>query len=226
MLQGAGEEQQRLAALYRDKSDEELLELDADIDSLTDLAQQTLRNEMKARRIAGASSTTSGPGASKPGTIRDERQRSYNNFYETPAASGEDGGQESDVPGEFTWKTLLCECETPEQVFQLTETLRRAGIDAWVQRPPGEYPRVLVAADQLEQARAIAAQPIPSDIVAESELPPQEVEFDAPVCPTCGAEDPVLESVEPSNTWHCEVCGNDWTEHADASPESADSEPR
>ena len=39
-------------------------------------------------------------------------------------------------------------------------------------------------------------------------------EFEAPKCPKCGAEDPVLESVEPTNTWLCEACGKRWTEPA------------
>ena len=71
---------------------------------------------------------------------------------------------------------------------------------------------MLVAADQLEQARAIAAQPIPQEIIEESKT--EVPEFELPVCPKCGAADPVLEGVDPVNTWRCEACGYEWTEPA------------
>jgi hypothetical protein len=49
-------------------------------------------------------------------------------------------------------------------------------------------------------------------------------EFEPPRCPQCGAEDPVLEGVDPFNTWLCEACGKQWTESAAAlsgTPEKA-----
>ena len=33
-----------------------------------------------------------------------------------------------------------------------------------------------------------------------------------PACPKCGAPDPLLESVEPVNTWSCEICNATWTD--------------
>ena len=45
------EEWRRLTPLYREMSDEELYELDADFAGLTEQAQQTLRDEMKSRRL-------------------------------------------------------------------------------------------------------------------------------------------------------------------------------
>jgi ribosomal protein L37AE/L43A len=117
----------------------------------------------------------------------------------------------------------LCECETSLEASELSEALKQAGIESWIENPATRsrytglglsYPRVLVAADQLEQARAIAARPIPSEIVeaTETEVP----DFQAPSCPKCGAGDPVLEGVNPANTWRCEQCGQQWTETAPA----------
>ncbi len=77
----------------------------------------------------------------------------------------------------------------------------------------GNSPRVLVAADQLEQARDIAARPIPQEIIDESEA--DVPEFKPPVCPKCGAAEPVLEGVDPVNTWHCESCDYVWTDPAE-----------
>jgi transposase-like protein len=72
------------------------------------------------------------------------------------------------------------------------------------------YPRILVAADQLEQAREVAARPIPQSIVELSKMPPEE--YEPPVCPKCGAEDPLLEGVDPVNSWLCESCDHQWTD--------------
>jgi hypothetical protein len=103
--------------------------------------------------------------------------------------------------------------------------LSRAGIESWIERPGGDWmiggPRVLVAADQLDEARRIAAQPIPQEIVELSKI--DVPEFEPPSCPQCGAADPVLEGVDPFNTWRCEACGKQWTESApglDGSPEN------
>jgi ribosomal protein L37AE/L43A len=80
-------------------------------------------------------------------------------------------------------------------------------------------PRVLVAADQLDQARAIAAQTNPQEIVEEEK---EEVpEFVEPKCPKCGSEDVVLEGVDPENTWRCEQCDEQWTETSPANPEES-----
>jgi len=74
---------------------------------------------------------------------------------------------------------------------------------------------VVVAADQLEQAIEIANQPIPKEIVEESKA--EVPEYVPPSCPKCGAEDPVLESAEPTNAWLCEACGAQWSDpEADA----------
>jgi hypothetical protein len=143
--------------------------------------------------------------------------------------------EEGDRPPEYTWKTPLCACDAPEEAWQISEVLRRAGIESWIERPGtgraaawdegmvGNF-QVLVAADQLDAARQIAAQPIPQEIVEQSKIEPPE--FEPPRCPGCGAADPVLESVDPSNSWLCEACGMQWTEPAgdlNESPEQSGS---
>ncbi len=137
---------------------------------------------------------------------------------DTPNAGGEVDG-----PVDYTWKTVLCDCDTSEEAWQLSEALKLVGIQSWIDgpRPRSGYtsfdlpnPRVLVAADQLDRARAIAARPIPPEIVEESET--KVPDFEPPACPKCGAPDPVLEAVDPANSWRCEQCGQQWTESAPA----------
>ncbi|MGA8530297.1 MAG: hypothetical protein WB622_11325, partial [Acidobacteriaceae bacterium] len=56
----------------------------------------------------------------------------------------------------------------------------------------------------------IIARPIPQEIVEQSKVRVED--FVPPTCPKCGAADPLLEAVEPTNMWLCEVCGAEWSE--------------
>jgi hypothetical protein len=208
------EEWRRLSEHYRAMSDGELYELEADFAGLTETAQQVLRDEMKLRGLDRPEASTQAIPAARPkdrgwDLVQDTPQAVEN--YEEAVEDAGDGG-----PREFTWKTVLCECDEVEEAWQLREALRRAGIDSWVEGRSRDlsYPRVVVAADQLEQARRIAEQPIPQEIIDEFNAPPEE--FEPPVCPQCGAEDPVLESTDPVNSWLCESCGAQWNEQAES----------
>ncbi len=132
---------------------------------------------------------------------------------------------ESDSPVDYTWKTPLCECDTLLQARELSGALEQAGIESWVEAPGSAYGyigfgftklRVLVAADRLDQARAIAAQPIPRQIIedAQTKIP----DYQPPTCPKCGAPDPILEGVDPTNSWRCEQCGHRWQDSISPDP--------
>jgi ribosomal protein L37AE/L43A len=69
-----------------------------------------------------------------------------------------------------------------------------------------------VAADQLEQALTIMALPIPQNIIDEMKELEAAPAYEIPRCPRCKAEDPTLESVEPTNNWLCESCGHTWSD--------------
>lgn len=227
------QEWQRLTAEYREKCDGELLELARDYADLTQSAQQALSSEVRSRGLGDPEKPKSvtafrsarGEPTQAPLALRNAPSypeddiasggafgaRAPEIVPDTPDASDEDVGSH-----EYTWKTFLCECETSDQAQQLSEALEQAGIDNWIEHPGTPrgrgatlaYPRVIVAADQLEQARAIAANPIPQDVIDESK---EEVpEYVPPRCPKCGAEDPTLESAEPTNHWHCETCDAEW----------------
>jgi len=225
------DEWQRLTAHYRELSDDELRELAADFNDLTESAQQALRAEMTSRGL-GPEKARAAPESPRlvsnaPEVWRNDSALSVFDSIlgptalafgsrqpelvpDAPNSSDDDAG-----PHEYTWKTVLCECDTNEQARELSAALLQARIESWVQQAREfgrRYPCVLVAADQLDQARAIAARPIPPEIIAESEAAIPE--FDAPSCPKCGASDPVLEGVDPVNSWKCEQCGKEWTDPA------------
>ncbi|MGB6973168.1 MAG: hypothetical protein WBD67_00655 [Terracidiphilus sp.] len=197
---------QALSELYHEKSDVELLQLADDYGDLTEVAQEVLRGEMKARGLDD-------PAAPK----RPERrpQKDTETHRVVPGQLSEDEeGEESELPREYTWKTPLCTCTSVQHAQQIAEMLQRAGVESWIEG--GQNPwdagslRVVVAADELDHAQEVMAKPIPQDVVDATSI--EVLEFVAPMCPACGAEDPVLEGVEPVNQWLCEACGRQWSE--------------
>jgi hypothetical protein len=212
-------EWRRLTEYYRSLSDDALRELALDFGDLTEAAQQVMRGELKSRGLGDPETIAQAPAVEVFGCGAARQPEQTASTADADAESDADSEDKSDGPHEYTWKTLLCECETHRQAWQIAEALRRARIESWIDGP-SRYsphsdldvtnPRVLVAADQLDQARAILAQPIPQDIIDESEE--ETPAYVVPNCPGCGAVDPVLESADPVNAWHCEVCGREWTD--------------
>ena len=187
------EEWRRLSELYAQMGDIELEEFARDYAGLRETAQRVLRDEMLRRNLHDPAA----PPPARPRTVASQ--------------PGPDGPQV-----DFTWKTALLDCETWEQAIQIREVLRRESIESWIDplTRNSASPRVLVAADELDQAREVASRPIPSDVV---ELSCAEVpEYEAPLCPACGAPDPILAESEDEtdqiNHWLCESCGEHWSE--------------
>lgn len=201
----------QLTRHYSEMSDGELIALAEDFRDLTHVARQVLRDEMRKRNLGDPQSLASAE--QQPVT------RSGAGFAAPPAVGQRGAGKQSVI---FVWKNALCDCRDSEEAWQISEVLRRAGIESWLDSSQMYYtplpemgssaprPRILVAADDLEAARAILAQPIPGDIVEQSKA--EHAEYKPPVCPRCGAPDPLLDSVDPSNSWKCEVCGREWTD--------------
>jgi len=216
MYGNPAEEWRQLTEHYHRMWDEELNQLAADFGSLTETAQQVLRNEMRNR---GLPDPLAPAGASRS-PFRSAESPSAARFSSSvdPISAGShlsdsDSHEEGEGPHEYTWKTHFCACDTTEQAWQLYAVLKRAGVPSWVENADsrwGAFPRIVVAADQLDQAREIAARPIPPEIVEESQL--EVPEYETPRCPKCRAEDPVLESADPANSWLCEACGKQWSD--------------
>jgi hypothetical protein len=208
------EEWRRLSTLYSEMSDLEIRDLAAQSNDLTETAQQILRDEMKKRGITDSRQTVRSSDGDSVGVQWDGTEDS-------------DLDPDSDVSEagarEYTWKTGLCRCDSIDEAAQRGEMLRRAGIESWVQRPGSRFVvpwleigvgdlQINVAADQLDQARAVIAQPIPQDIINQIKEEESAPAYEIPSCPRCKAEDPTLESVEPTNNWLCESCGYTWSD--------------
>ena len=223
MQTNPAEEWQRLTEHYRGMFDGELEQMAASPDDLTETAQQVLRNELRNRGMAEPETKT------KTSLIRDSEPNAPEGIRWASAIdpdAGAGSGSEDHLPdgpdfdagdgasAEFSWKTPLCECDSKEQALAICEMLRQAKLDCWYEGPGQGWsigaPRVIVSADQLEEARQIASQPIPQSVL--DDLRTVVPEYEAPRCPDCHAEDPVLESAEPTNNWLCEACGRQWSE--------------
>jgi len=216
---------QDLTENYRAMGDGELLELAEKPEDLTEVARQVLRDEVRRRRLDEKRASAQ-VNATKTGAADARIHLEPATYRNAPFSPEEDDG---DDEREYTWKVVLTECNSPEEAWQIAETLRRAGIDSWIRRfnPFAQYDgnvtAVLVAADELEEARAIGAMPIPQDIIeaSQTKLP----EFVAPVCPQCGSKDgAMLESADPVNVWSCEECGAEWTDEDGSAPADGDEE--
>ena len=218
MHENPGQDWHALTENYRLMLDGELEELAANISDLTDIAQQVLRNELRNRGLAEPD--TKAEVRKQPAAPAGIRWASSVHPDEGDPNESSDRRQHEDEreldgsTADFTWKTPLCECDDQKHALALCEVLKKAGIESWYEDSASGWgisgPRVVVAADQLEEAREIATRPIPQEIVDfyRDDAP----EYIAPKCPSCGTEDPVLESAEPSNSWLCEACGRQWTE--------------
>jgi hypothetical protein len=212
------EEWRRLTGLYAAMADEQLEDLAADFSDLTEAARQALRDEMRKRGLGDPQA----PMSTTATTRRFASSREAAAQLPTGGSADEHSESEDGGSHEYTWKTVLCECETSEQAWQVAEMLRRAGIESWTQRRESYLmdptldllnPQVLVAADELDRAREILRHPIPQEIVELSRIKPED--YEPPACPGCGAADPVLEGVDPVNSWRCESCGRQWSEAAE-----------
>lgn len=211
------EEWRRLTALYGEMGDVEIRELADQINDLTPNAQQVLRDELKKR------------GVSTERLAQTEGMLTANGAYvrwhqEQDTAADRDGELSGeDRPADYSWKVALYRCDSLDEATARGEMLRRAGIDSWIQRPGARFVvpwlelgvgdiQINVAADQLDHAKTIVAQPIPQAILDELAEQNAAPAYELPVCPKCKAADPTLESVEPSNNWLCESCGYEWSD--------------
>jgi hypothetical protein len=170
-----------LTQLYASFSDTELRNLAATMGDLTEVAQLALKAEFTRR------------GLTLPA------QAGARQHVDESALQGFAANAPTESIFEFS---------DLEEAILAQSLLRSAGIESVV--PTSEIgavdtPRLMVA-----PADASAAQSILSRPNALGTLSPEDAIFTEPVCPECGATDPLLEGVDPTNQWRCESCGHAW----------------
>jgi hypothetical protein len=173
------------AELYRGFGDEELESLAATMGDLTETAQQALKTEFSHRNLAlPAVQAVSVP-------------------VDTVEAESALHGFAANAPQECTF-----EFTDMEDALLAQSVLRSAGIESVV--PTSEIgaidtPRLIVGPLDAQSAELILSRPD-----AQGATSSEDALFPMSVCPKCGAPDPLLESVEPTNRWRCEACSHTW----------------
>jgi hypothetical protein len=187
---GDAQQYEELTRLYSTFGDLELQALAGDMDELTDAAQSVLKAELARRGL-------------------DVSERS-----EVTADSAPDDFAESPLHAFAAMAPAECVFEFAELAVAVAarSALFAAGIESVIPgRAPGSLsaPRVVVAPQDAMNAALVLSQPLESDADG---LADKSVDFVESSCPHCGAVDPLLESVEPTNQWRCEACDHVWSD--------------
>ena len=185
------EQYSELARLYAEYGDNELIALRRQAGDLTEAAQEVLKGELARRRL-NVSPAVKEPVDEEVGT---EDDRSLPPGFGRLAPEG-----------------CIKEFADSEDALAAGEMLRAEGIECEVMLPQSldmRAPRVAVAPADAERAAPLLAMPIPEEFRVLVRMRDQ---FEAPTCPGCGAADPLLEEIEPTNKWRCEVCDRVWVD--------------
>jgi hypothetical protein len=192
---------QRLASLYSDMADAELLKLDEDVTSLTSVAQEALHAEMNRRGLVSL------PGQS-PSTDELESQKlvTLRQFRDLPEALLAKGALQSAGIESFL---------TDDNMVRLDWFLSNliGGI------------KIRVKPEDLEAAQQILDQPIPAGFEVEG-----VGYYQQPCCPECGSLDVTFQQLSQPvaygsaslllplpihyKAWHCRACEHEWKDTA------------
>jgi hypothetical protein len=190
---GDAEQYQELAARYREYGDIELQELAADAADLTEIAQQALAAEMKSRNLSPK--VKEAPKRELPAVDK----RGMPTLRQFAALAPDECVWEFSQLADAAAGSRALEAEGIESVVIPT------GNAIGDMRPP----RLVVGPADVERADQILSRPIAAEFREASE---QEQDYLEPACPACGAEEPLLDAVDPTNQWRCEACGHAWTD--------------
>lgn len=187
---GDAPQYEQLIQLYSTFGDEELRSLATHMNDLTDAAQQVLKVELAKRRIEVSA------------VDAESHEEQHDDLAESPLLAFA-----ALAPAECVF-----EFEQLEQAYAARKVLANAGIESVIPDPQSgnsSLPRLVVAPDDAVTADLILSRPSPRDLDHAVEAAEDFVE---PVCPQCGAVDPVLEVVDPTNEWRCESCDHTWSD--------------
>jgi hypothetical protein len=186
------ESYRQLTARYRALNDDELLGLLKQIDGLTSSAQDILRAEISIRRLSTS-----------------PKRESVIGEVDISSESDEFGWFADLSPQECIWEfSEIEDAEAAGAMLADADIICQVSIsrgDTLDMRPP----RIAVHPRDLTRARELLAQTIPEEFRI---LVRTRDQFVTPTCPRCRAADPLLEAIEPSNLWRCDVCNHSWTD--------------
>jgi hypothetical protein len=194
MMIGDAAQYQELVNLYGSYGDDELVVLGRDMADLTEMAQDALKGELARRglKIAPAGE----PVEARVLTDEDlQDMRAYADIAPTECIFD----FEDERAASAAYYAL-----TGEGIEAIVVSASSAKVDH-------RGPRVVVAPKDAERAAAILSGPSTDKLIAEADT---TEEFALPRCPSCGAEETLLESADSVNQWRCDACGHTWLEEA------------
>jgi len=184
---------QELTRLYASMTDEQLVELCAEYDDLTEIAQPILRDELQRRKLWPPPAPQAAP---QPEIVPAEPPVQYD---------------VSDIlNGGVTIGNFDNEFEVGLASYVLELAKIQSGVASANQQFGLQGIELRVAPDDGARATAILSKPIPDSVREEYRAMQNAGDFVLPACPACRSQEVLLVSAEPSNQWQCDVCGHEW----------------
>jgi hypothetical protein len=189
---GDAAQYQELVALYGSYGDQELIALGRGMADLTEMAQEALKGELTRRGLKVAPAKTAETRILTEDDLADMRR-----YAEVAPAE------------------CIFDFDDERTASAAYYALLREGIESIVVAAGGAKRdnrglRVVVKPNDAERATEILSAP--SGATLRAEMDEAAAEYDLPLCPACGGEETVLESVDPVNRWLCEECEHRWVE--------------
>ncbi|HEY0307469.1 MAG TPA: hypothetical protein VGB94_04870 [Acidobacteriaceae bacterium] len=174
-------------------TDEQLVELRADYDGLTEIAQPILRDELQHRKLWPPPVPQAAP---PPEIVPAEPPIQYDI---------------SDIQyGGVIVATFDNEFEAGLAGYILELAKIQSGVVSSNQHFGLPGIELRVAPDDGERAIAILSKPIPDSMRDDYQAMKDAGDFILPACPACRSQEVLLISIEPTNQWQCDVCGHKW----------------
>jgi hypothetical protein len=186
------EQYSELTRLYAEYGDDELIALGRQVGDLTETAQEALKGELARRRLVVS------PKVKEPVVDEVEEEESDVSLFEFAELA----------PDDCVWEFAETDDAEAASAVLSSARIRNQVLSQATRKFDMRGPRVVVAPDDAERAATVLAQPIPEEFRKSEKVG----DFEIPTCPGCGAADPLLEEIEPTNKWRCEVCDRVWVD--------------
>jgi hypothetical protein len=186
------EQYSELVRLYGEYGDDELIALGRRVGDLTETAQEALKGELARRRLIVS------PEVKQPVVDLSSRAEGEVSLFEFAELA----------PDDCVWEFAEIDDAEAASAALASAGIRNQVISQATRKFDMRGPRVVVAPDDAERAATVLAQPISEEFRKSEKVG----DFEIPTCPGCGAADPLLEEIEPTNKWRCEACDRVWVD--------------
>ena len=203
----------RLNQRYHEMDDVELLQLRADFDDLTPIAQQILRQILQSRGMWSSPEVTHAAPAAM-------RQADYSFLRTTSHLQGPDITDRDSLLKDQG--VAVSACESLVDASLLHDYLQENKIESLVittkRGYPVRFPEIMVLPDDIEHASRLIDQADLDALRREADAESLPVIEGSSQCPACGSREILLQPSGPDclNAWMCADCGRSWQDNLPA----------